>query len=227
MAIRYQRRIQRSKPNIEAAHSIDSKRNRLQKLMDAFEIQADQYLHQLRLDDSPISTMADYEEFNVRDGPDNSTHTYADPSDHHEVRPSDGSGIDIPNIEDQPVLLPSSLGVEWCIRHGFKHLALKEAQLRYAQANDSIHHIHLALGFKSTLFRTQVRPASTQKTKTHAWNAINSIDTTVQEHARKYCMTRDAYQNIRAVHKDGSDLPPLQPEDLYVTTLVLGAEQIG
>lgn len=110
MAIRYQRRIQRSKPNIEAAHSIDSKRNRLQKLMDAFEIQADQYLHQLCLDDSPISTMADYEEFDVRDGPDNSTHTYADPSDHHEVRPSDGSGIDIPNIEDQPVLLPSSLG---------------------------------------------------------------------------------------------------------------------
>lgn len=40
-------------------------------------------------------------------------------------------------------------------------------------------------------------------------------------------MTRDAYQNIRAVHKDGSDLLPLQPEDLYITTLVLGAEQIG
>jgi hypothetical protein len=132
-----------------------------------------------------------------------------------------------PNPEDVPILLPSSLGWEWCASHGVQSLAAKEARLRHAQANDSIHRIRLALGFKSALFRTQVRPAKTQKTKTRAWSAVHNADITVHEHARIYSMARDAYRNIRQARAGGADLPHLHPKDLHVATLVLGSEQVG
>ncbi|KAF8258658.1 hypothetical protein EI94DRAFT_1707799 [Lactarius quietus] len=113
---------------------------------------------------------------------------------------SDGSGMDSPNPEDLPILLPSSLGWHW---------------------------ICLALGFKSALFRTQVRSANTQQTKTCAWSTISSVDTTVHEHARIYSMARDAFWNIQQAHPDALELLTLTPQDLHVATLVLGSDKPG
>jgi hypothetical protein len=197
-----------------------------------FERQADSFLlHQDGPDDSPILMMGDYDEYDHVDDVDNSIDTdegHAGPSSHHlTLRASDSSGMESLNPEDLPILLPSSLGWEWCVSHGIQSLAVKEFQLRQAQANDSIHHIRLALGFKSALFRTQVRPAKTQKTKTRAWNAIHGVDTTVHEHARIYSMARDASRNIRRACPGVPDLPKLHPKDLHVATLVLGSEQAG
>jgi hypothetical protein len=200
---------------------------RLQRLIDMFEHQADSFLlHQGRIDDPPISSLGHYDEYDHVDYLGNS----GDKDTEHVTLPSrtiDGSGMDSPNPEDLPILLPSSLGWEWCVSHGIQSLAVKEAQLRHAQANDAIHRIRLALGFKSALFRTQVRPANTQQTKTRAWNAVHSVETTVHEHARIYSMARDAYRTIRHAHAAGPDLPQLRPKDLQVATLVLGSEQAG
>ena len=71
------------------------------------------------------------------------------PSRHRTTpRTSDGSGTDHINPEDLPIL-PSTLGWKWCVSNVAKSLAaVKEAQLWVAQANESIHRIHLALGFK-------------------------------------------------------------------------------
>ncbi|KAH9012335.1 hypothetical protein EDB85DRAFT_1877780 [Lactarius pseudohatsudake] len=135
--------------------------------------------------------------------------------------------MDGTNPEDFLVLLPSSLGWEWCVRHGIQSLAGKEVQLRHAQASESIHEIRLALGFKSALFRTQVRPANSQQTKTRAWNAVHSVDTNVREHARIYSMARDACQSLRKAIPIPQDLPKLRSKDLCVETLVLGSEQTG
>ncbi|KAH9038693.1 hypothetical protein EDB85DRAFT_1860301 [Lactarius pseudohatsudake] len=129
--------------------------------------------------------------------------------------------------EDIPLLLPSTLGWEWCLNHGVKSLALKESKLCYAQANDSIHKMHIALGFKSALFRTQVRNARTQKPKTRAWTAVDSVDTTVREHARNYCMAWDAYLKVHQTSEKSLKLPPLRITDLCVNTAVLGAAQVG
>ncbi|KAF8267469.1 hypothetical protein EI94DRAFT_1581054 [Lactarius quietus] len=135
--------------------------------------------------------------------------------------------MDSPNPEDLPILLPSSLGWNWCVTHDVQSLAAKEAHLHIAQANESIHRIRLALGFKSALFRTQVRSANTQQTKTHAWTAISSVDTTVHEHARIYSMAHDAFWNIRQAHPDALELPMLTPQGLHVATLVLGSDKPG
>ena len=77
------------------------------------------------------------------------------------------------------------------------------------------------------LFRTQVRDARTQKTKTRAWTAIHTVDTTVHEHARNYCMARDAYRKVQDPLGVSQDLPPLLPTDLRVNTTILGAAQVG
>jgi hypothetical protein len=86
--------------------------------------------------------------------------------------------------------------------------------------------MRLALGFKSALFRTQVRHANTQQTKTRAWDAIHSVDTTVHQHAQNYSMARDAYLKIQHAYEDGPELPQLRSEDLRVRTAILGAAQV-
>ncbi|KAI9428962.1 hypothetical protein H4582DRAFT_1828355 [Lactarius indigo] len=232
LAIRYQLRAHGLKINTEEAQVIENKRSRLQKLIDIFEHQGDSFLlHQPLADDSSIVPLGDYEEYDHMDDLGDPEDTDDDHSAHASIRPTpqalDGSGMDATNPEDFPVLLPSSLGWEWCVRHGFQSLAGKEVQLRHAQASESIHGIRLALGFKSALFRTQVRPAHTQQTKTRAWNAIHSVDTNVREHARIYSMARDAYRKLRKAAPIPQDLPKLHSKDLRVATLVLGSQQVG
>jgi hypothetical protein len=174
--------------------------------------------------------MGDYDEYDHVDDADISIEAgseHVGPSHYPTAGASDGSGMEHLNSEELPILLPSSLGWEWCVSHGAQSLAAKELQLRKAQAHDSIHQIRLALGFKSALFRTQVRPAKTQKTKTRAWNSINNINTTVHEHARLYSLARDAYRNIRQAQTSKADLPKLLPKDLQVATIILGSAQVG
>jgi hypothetical protein len=212
--------------------TISNKRLRLQQLIDMFEHQADSYiLRQDFSDDADVPPLNDYDQYDHVDNPDDAPgmgkagarSTLSDAIS----RTSDGSGMDIINPEDHPIILPSSLGWDWCVSHGLQPLAVKEAKLRCAQANGSIHHIRLALGFKSALFRTHVRTAKTQQTKTRAWNAIHSVDTTVHEHARIYSMARDLFRNIHDAYATGPDLPQLHTKDLNVETLVLGSEKAG
>ncbi|KAH9011266.1 hypothetical protein EDB85DRAFT_1847414, partial [Lactarius pseudohatsudake] len=232
LAIRYQLRSQGSRLTMEDEQILENKRTRLQKLIEMFERQADAFLlcHQ-PMDDIPVSSMGDYAEYDHVDDMDDSGvsgSSLTDPSGNYQrTHASNESGTECPNAEDIPLLLPSTLGWEWCLNHGVKSLALKESKLRYAQANDSIHKMRIALGFKSALFRTQVRNARTQKPKTCAWTAVDSVDTTVREHARNYCMARDAYLKVHQTSEKSLELPPLRITDLRVNTAVLGAAQVG
>jgi hypothetical protein len=151
LAIRYQLRTSGSQMTLEESQTIENKRSRLQKLIDMFEHQADSFLlHHQPMDEIAIQSLVDYAEYDHVDDIEDSG--APDPT----LQFSDDSRREGSNAEDFPILLPSTLGWEWCIRNGVKPLAIKEAKLRHAQANDSIHRIRLALGFKSALFRTQV-----------------------------------------------------------------------
>jgi hypothetical protein len=201
---------------------IENKRTRLQALINAFEQHSDTFLVQDTLvENVSISSLGDYDEFDHPDDGDDMT------TPHHSLKAPDGSGMAAGNPEDVMVLLPSSFGWKWCSSHNAKPLAMKEAQLRHAQANDAIHQIRLALGFKSALFRTQVRPANTQQTKTRAWNAVHNVDSTLSEHARIYSMARDAYRKLHNKTTIKAELPTLSREDLHIATLVLGSETTG
>ncbi|KAH9020291.1 hypothetical protein EDB85DRAFT_2153145 [Lactarius pseudohatsudake] len=216
----------------EEAQVIENKQTRLQKLIDMFGHQGDSFLlHQQLTDDSPISPLRDYEEYDHVDyigDPEDTDNNHSDHAfPHLTPQALDGSGMDGINPEDLPILLPSSLGWEWCVRNGVKSLAGKEVQLCHAQASESIHRIRLALGFKSALFCTQVQPAHSQQTKTCAWNAIHSVNTNLHVHACIYSMAWDAYHKIQQVSVNIQDLPKLRAEDLLVATLVLGSEPVG
>jgi hypothetical protein len=231
LAIRYHLRSQGSRITAHELQTIDNRRTRLQEQIDLFDRQVNLFLlHQRPIDTSDIPPLGNYDQYDHADDPDaagKSKERPQSPSPNPISRVSDGSGMDIFSPEDHPIILPSSLGWDWCIKNGVKSLAVKEAQLRHAQANGAIHCIRLALGFKSALFRTQVRTAKTQQTKTRAWTAINGVDTTVHEHARIYGMARDAFRNIRKGYPDGAELQQLYPKDLQVATLVLGSDEVG
>ena len=222
LALRHQLRSGHSRLTSEESQIIENKRIRLQKLIDMFEHQADTFLlHHQPMHDLSISPLGDYAEYDHSDGLDDSGLSEPTPLTSNEL------GSDAPNTEHIPLLLPSTLGWTWCIKNGVKSLAIKEAKLRYAQANDSIHGLRLALGFKSALFRNQVRDARTQQTKTRAWTAIHNVDSTVHQHARNYSMARDAYYSIHDTSGTPLELPPLLATDLRVNTAILGAAQVG
>ncbi|KAF8258051.1 hypothetical protein EI94DRAFT_1708367 [Lactarius quietus] len=205
LTLRYQLWSGGSHVTLEEPQVIENKRVRLQKLIDMFEHQADGFLlHHGPMDDMPIPSLADYAEYDHIDDIDDSGVTVMIP---HTSNPPFGEG---PHSEDIPILLPLTLGCQ-C----------------YAQATDSIHAIRLALGFKSAMFRTQVRGARTQQTKTRAWTAIKNVDTTVHQHARNYGMARDAYEKIKDMSQTSLELPALAPANLQVNTTILGAEQRG
>jgi hypothetical protein len=217
-----------SQLTMEDAQIIENKRIRLQKLIDTFAHQSDAFLFNHELTETvPMIFLGDYSEYDQVDDIDDSEEPDLLQAAHgeHEYRPyatdrSEG------NAEDIPLLLPSSLGWDWCVRHDHKPLAIKEAALRYAQATDALHRIRLALGFKSTLFRTQVRHARTQKTKSRAWTAVHNVDAAVHDHARTYSMARDAYMNTLDPSGDSTVLPALRVTDLRVNTAILGAAEV-
>ena len=70
------------------------------------------------------------------------------------------------NAEHISLHLPSHMGRSWCNRNAAEDLAKAELRLREGQLNDSLHHIRIALGHKSYLFRNNVRPARTETKNT-------------------------------------------------------------
>jgi hypothetical protein len=82
--------------------------------------------------------------------------------------------------------LPSHLGHSWCNRNAAEDLANAELCLQEGQLNDSLHHIRIALGHKSYLFRNNMHPAHTQRLKTCTWAEVHAVKSTVQHHAQVY-----------------------------------------
>ena len=150
LAIRYDLRTS-GMHTIDKAQVIENKCGRLQKLIEMFEHQADSHLLRHKaLDNVPITLLTDYSEFDDVDMLDDSgSQTSPQSVSPPILRFSDESSVNQINAEDLSILLPSSLGWGWCVDHHLQALAEKEAKLRIAQANDAIHSMRLALGFKS------------------------------------------------------------------------------
>ena len=129
--------------------------------------------------------------------------------------------------EDILLHLPSYLGRVWCNRNAAEDLAKAELRLREGQLNDSLHHIRIALGHKSYLFRKNVRPAHTQRLKTRAWAEVHAAETTVQHHARVYNRARQSIVNLGADAALLDRYKVLKPQDLKVNTAVIAPDVRG
>ncbi len=102
------------------------------------------------------------------------------------------------NAEHISLHLPSHLGHSWCSRNAAEDLVSVELHLQEGQLNDSLHHICIALGHKSYLFRNNVCPARTQRLKTCAWAEVHAIESMVQHHARVYNRVRQSMLSLGA-----------------------------
>ena len=107
----------------EKAQVIDNKQGHLRRLINTFDHNADTFLlHQHPIDDVPIFHFSDYTQYDqlnqldVSIGMDMKQLALCTSSSTSEGD-SDGSGMDAANPADIPILLPSTLGWEWCVSH--------------------------------------------------------------------------------------------------------------
>ncbi|KAI0953076.1 hypothetical protein AcW1_007395 [Taiwanofungus camphoratus] len=114
-----------------------------------------------------------------------------------EVPSSQGVNPEV-EAEYSSLSLPSTTGVDRCCQAGLQVLLQQEMDLREGQANDALHQIQIAIGQKSFLFCTKVRHAKSQQRKTRAWQNVNTIDKTLQHHARVYSKARKALVLLEA-----------------------------
>ena len=131
------------------------------------------------------------------------------------------------NAEHILLHLPSHLGRRWCNRNAAEDLAKAELRLREGQLNDSLHHIRIALGHKSYLFRNNVRPARTQRLKTRAWAEVHAVESTVQHHARVYSRARQSMLDLGADVSLLDRYKVLKRQDLKIDTTVIAPDVRG
>jgi len=123
--------------------------------------------------------------------------------------------------------LSSHLGRSWCNRNAAEDLANAELCLWEGQLNDSLHHIRIALGHKSYLFRNNVHPARMQRLKTHAWAEVHAVETTVQHHARVYTHVWRSMLDLGADNSLLDQYKVLKPQDLKIDTTIIAPDVCG
>ena len=94
--------------------------------------------------------------------------------------------------ENIPLYLPSTFTVDQRKSLGLQELGNMELQLREGQANDQLEKLRECLAEKSLRFRTEVRPANSQKKVTRAWGMVHKMDNQIKEAVVMYRTARDA-----------------------------------
>jgi hypothetical protein len=129
--------------------------------------------------------------------------------------------------EDSKIWLPSSFGRNQCLENGWEALAEEELKLRISQANEFLSKIRLGLGGKATLYRTTLRPAKSQDTKTRARQKIAQVTATINKHARSYRHIRNAMIKLDASEATMETFKPLLDTELNVSTDVTEENRYG
>ncbi|KAH9029446.1 hypothetical protein EDB84DRAFT_1562807 [Lactarius hengduanensis] len=220
----------RSHPTPDQQRDIALKRARLQERLDAFQKQAANILQASHdsgddsWDNTPLREAYIGIEFDdISEGEDDDERA-SSAEEHVSGNHSTDSSIDAEYI---PLHLPSHLGHDWCNENGAEDLAKAELHLREGQLNDSLHHLRIALGHKSYLFRHDVRPARTQRLKTRAWAEVHTAESTVQHHARVYTRARQAMVDLGAGSSLLDRYKVLRRQDLSVETSVIAPHVRG
>ena len=222
-----------SHPTPDQKRDIALRRSRLQDRIDVFQRQAGSMLHAISNDaddswgdDYTRETYTGAEFDGIGEEDDDELDSAAE--GHHGIQlpknnPQEGR-IDAEYIS---LHLPSHFGRSWCNRNAAEDLAKAELRLREGQLNDSLHHIRIALGHKSYVFRNDVRPARTQRLKTRAWAEVHAVESTVQHHARVYNRARKSMVDLDAEAPLLDRYKALERQDLRINTTVIAPDVRG
>jgi hypothetical protein len=223
-------------PTSEQQKEIALKRSRLQEKVDAFQRQAAKLLNAVSSDGDDSWDGASEKEVyigiefdGIGEEDDDERGLSAEAAEEHDqTQISERSFIDsCIDAEHISLHLPSHLGRSWCDINAAEDLAKTELRLREGQLNDSLHHIRIALGHKSYVFRNDVRPARTQRLKTRAWAEVHAVESTVQHHARVYMRARQAIVDLGADAFLLDRYKVLKRQDLSVDTSVIAPQVRG
>ena len=223
-----------SNPTPDQKRDITIRRSRLQDRVDTFQKQAGSILHAIA-NDADDSWVDDYTskaytgaEFDGIGEEDDNDGLDLAAEEHYQTEVPRNSPLDGRiNAENIQLHLPSQLGRSWCTRNAAEELAKAELRLLEGQLNDSLHHIRIALGHKSYLFRNDVRPARTQRLKTRAWAEVHAVESTVQHHARVYNRARQSMLNLSADASLFDRYKALERQDLKIGTTVIAPDVRG
>jgi hypothetical protein len=90
-----------------------------------------------------------------------------------------------------------------------------------------LHHIQIALGHKSYLFRNDVHPACTQRLKTRAWAEVHAVESTIQHHAQMYNRARQSMLDLGANASLLDWYKVLERQDLRIDTTIIAPSVHG
>jgi regulator of protease activity HflC (stomatin/prohibitin superfamily) len=126
---------------------------------------------------------------------------------------------EVVDAEKQHIQLPSVIVKGGTISEKIQPQVNQEIEIRIGQANDALHELRMTLGYKAMLYRTLVRNATTQQTKTRAFAETKSIEATVRIHVTNYMLARDAMVILMASADVLEKYKPLSKADLKVETV--------
>ena len=124
--------------------------------------------------------------------------------------------------ERQKIPLPSLFGKEAC-RGSLKHLAAVELDLRIGQANDTLRFLRIAIGQKSFLYRSKIRPSSTAagySKRLRNFAEVRTLQMSIDQAAKVYMSIRRAMENLGAGDSILSQYAVLTKNDIVASTAV-------
>lgn len=103
-----------------------------------------------------------------------------------------------PDITPEKIVLhiPSNFTHAERKEYGLEKLGNMEFELRKGQANDSLERLRECLAEKSLRFRTEVRPAKSQKKMTRAWDSVHRMEEQIKQVVITYKRARQAIQKL-------------------------------
>ena len=134
--------------------------------------------------------------------------------------------IEVP-IERVRLRLPSSFTMVERVQMNLGRIRRVEVELREGQANDALEALRAGLAEKSLRFRTEVKPAKSQKTATRAWDSIHRADQQIKAAVRSYRLARTSLEALGAEEQLLSQYQEIQKKDLKMSGDIVEENRVG
>ena len=135
-------------------------------------------------------------------------------------------GVEV-TIDQVMIWLPSAFTKSERIQLGLEQIVGVEAELQEGQANDALESLRASLAEKSLRFRTEVKPAKSQRTMTRAWDSIHRADKQIRGAVQCYQLARTALQNLGVASGLLERYKEIQKEDLKMSRDVVEENRVG
>jgi hypothetical protein len=133
-----------------------------------------------------------------------------------------------PEVTSEKVMLylPSNFSLQQRREYGLQELGNLEYELREGQANDSLERLRECLAEKSLRFRTEVRPAKSQKKMTRAWDSVHRMEDQIKQTVVTYRAARQAIKELGEA-ADLERFQEIQKSDLKMSGDIVEENRVG